>query len=185
MSFPSRPAVRLVAAGAAFAGYIGAVVAANKVTEHLDFVPVGFGLTAAAGTYAAGLALLTRDFLQDAAGRWAVLAAIAVGGALSWMFSDPSLAFASTAAFLTAELCDMAVYTPLRRRGWAVAVLASNAVGAVLDTLVFLHLMHLLTADAVKGQMVGKAWATVLVVAAVVAVRRIRGMRRPVEAVAK
>lgn len=166
---------RYAAAPTAAVGYIAAIVAANWLTAHHGLVPVGFGLTATAGTFAAGAALLLRDLVQDTAGRAAVLASILAGAVLTWATS-PALAVASSTAFLLAEAADMAVYTPLRERGWARAVLASNAVGAVVDTVAFLSLAGFpVTASAVGGQLAGKlAWATALPVAAVLITRQVR-----------
>ena len=157
------------------AAYAGSITAANYLTSRYGLVPVGFGLITTAGTFAAGAALLLRDAVQDLLGRGWVLAGITAGGALTYATS-PALAVASATAFLAAELADMAAYTPLRERGWARAVLASNVVGAVVDTLLFLLLAGFpITAASVGGQLVGKlAWATLLPVAAVVAVRRWR-----------
>lgn len=141
--------------------YVATVFAANWATSGLGLVPAGFGLTVTAGTYAAGLALGVRDALQDAAGvRW-VVAGILGGAALSAVVS-PALAVASGAAFLLSESLDLAVYTPLRRRGFRRAVVASNVVGAVVDTLVFLYLAGFpVTAQSVGGQLVVKAvWVT-------------------------
>lgn len=167
---------RLILGGVAATGYAGAVVAANVLTSHYGLVPVLPGLVTTAGTYAAGAALLLRDGVQETAGRWAVVAAIAVGGLVSWATSTPALALASAAAFLLAEGVDMAVYTPLRERGWARAVLVSNVVGAVVDTLLFLTLAGFpLTASVIGGQLVGKLlWATLLPVIAVKATLRVR-----------
>jgi uncharacterized PurR-regulated membrane protein YhhQ (DUF165 family) len=169
----------------AIAGYVGAIVAANWLTAHYGLVPVLPGLLVTAGTYAAGAALLLRDVAQDAAGRVAVLAAIVVGGAMSWVMASPPLATASVAAFLIAELADMALYTPLRRRGWARAVVASNTVGALLDTLVFLWLAGFgLTVTSVAGQLVGKViWATLIPVLIVDGVLRRRAARAAAESV--
>lgn len=159
----------------ALAAYATSITAANWLTAHYGLVPVGPGLLATAGTFAAGAALLLRDVVQDALGRAAVLGGIAAGAAVT-AYTSPVLAVASAVAFLAAELADMAVYTPLRQRGWARAVLASNTLGAILDTLLFLLLAGFpLTTAAVGGQLVGKlAWATLLPVAAVVAARRWR-----------
>lgn len=166
---------RHLAGTAAITAYAGSIVAANYLTTRYGMVHVGFGLITTAGTFAAGAALLMRDVVQDTLGRWWVLAGIAAGGALTWATS-PALAIASTTAFLVAELADMAVYTPLRDLGWAKAVLASNAVGAIIDTLLFLLLAGFpITAATVGGQLVGKlAWATALPVAAVLTVRQVR-----------
>jgi uncharacterized PurR-regulated membrane protein YhhQ (DUF165 family) len=157
------------------AAYVACIVLANVLTARFGMVPVGFGLLATAGTYAAGLALLARDVVQDVAGRRAVLGAVIVGAGLSAWLSTPQLAVASGAAFLIAELADMGVYTPLRRKGWARAVLASNAVGAVVDTVVFLWLAGFpLTVAALGGQMAGKLlWATLVPVVLMLVVRRV------------
>ena len=159
----------------ALTAYIAAIVAANWLTTRYGFVSVGPGLATTAGTFAAGAALLLRDVVQDTAGRAWVLAGIGIGAALTWATS-PALAVASATAFLIAECADMAVYTPLRDRGWARAVLASNTVGAIVDTLLFLALAGFpVTAATVGGQLVGKlAWATALPVAAVLTIRQVR-----------
>lgn len=154
--------------------YVSTVVLANWLTSHFGLVTAGFALLVPAGTYAAGLALGLRDVLQDASGvRW-VLAAIGVGTAVSFVVADPFIAAASGTAFLVAELVDLAVYTPLRRRGWRRALVASNAVGSVVDTLLFLSIAGFpLTAQSVGGQLLVKAvWCT----AAVLIVRE--GARR-------
>lgn len=145
--------------------YVSTVVLANWLTSHFGLVAAGFALLVPAGTYAAGLALGLRDGLQDVGGiRW-VLAGIGVGTAVSFAVADPFIAAASGAAFLVAELADLAVYTPLRRRGWRRALVASNAVGSVVDTLLFLWLAGFpVTGQSVAGQLLVKAvWCTVAV----------------------
>lgn len=155
--------------------YICTIVSANWLVEHYGLVSVGFGLMATAGTYAAGAALLLRDGVQDALGRLWVITGIAIGALLTLLIS-PALAFASAAAFLLAELADMAVYTPLRAKGWVRAVVASNTVGAIVDTFIFLWLAGFpLTIQGVGGQLVGKLiWATLIPVALVVGIRQTR-----------
>lgn len=152
--------------------YLAPVVAANWLTVHYGLVPVAPGLLATAGTYAAGLAFVCRDAVQDAGGRWAALGALALGGVLSWFVATPQLAIASAAAFGLSELADMAIYTPLRKRGYVRAAVASNLVGSVVDTVVFLWLAGFgLAPLVVAGQLVGKAWMTLLVVGLVVIAR--------------
>lgn len=153
------------------AALLASIVLANWLTSTFGLVPVGFGLMATAGTYAAGLALGFRDALQDTGGRWWVLAAIAAGGILSYLLADPVIALASAAAFLVSESFDMLVYTPLRARQWTAAVVASNAVGAVVDTVVFIGLagsvLGVTIGAALPGQLVGKGWATLAFLAVV------------------
>lgn len=154
--------------------YIGVVVLANVLSSRYGMVGVWFGLTASAGTYAAGAALGLRDLVQDGLGRWGVLGVIAIGSALSFWLADASIATASLAAFTASELCDLLVYTPLRSRGWGRAVVLSNIVGAVVDTYVFLALAPFgpVTFKAMEGQLVGKIlWATLVPVILIQAVR--------------
>lgn len=125
-------------------------------------MPAGFGLLVPAGTYLAGLALGVRDGLHEAGGvRW-VLAAVAAGAALSFVVADPRIALASAVAFAVAEVLDLAVYAPLRRRRARLAIVASNAVGAVADTVLFLTASGFgLSWAAVGGQLLVKAvWCT-------------------------
>lgn len=159
----------------ALTAYITAIVAANWLTNHYGLIPMGFGLTATAGTYAAGLALLLRDAVQDYAGtRW-VFAGIAAGALLTAAMS-PALAVASGVAFTVAEVLDTAVYTPLRKRGWGRAALLSGIAGAIADTALFLWLAPFPFGWPVFwGQLVGKGlWATLLPVLLVLAVRQVR-----------
>jgi hypothetical protein len=159
----------------AVVAYLGSIVAANWLTARYGFVPVGVGLYATAGTYAAGAAFVARDAVQDTSGRLVALAVLAAGAALSWFVATPQLAVASAVAFGLSELADMAIYTPLRKRGYARAAVASNLVGSVVDTVVFLWLAGFgLAALVVLGQLVGKAWITVVVVGVVMAVAFLR-----------
>lgn len=156
---------------ATLAAYIATIPAANWAVAHYGAVPVGFGLLAPAGVYAVGIALVLRDLAREAAGRWAVVAAIAVGAALSWLLATPALALASTAAFAVSESLDFAVYEPLRKRGLLLAMLASNAVGLLADSLIFLWLAFR-SFDYLPGQLVGKAWMTLAAVAVIAVLRR-------------
>lgn len=153
---------------------IAAVAAANITTTYLGLVPAGFGLMVTAGTYAAGLTLALRDLLHDHGGiRW-VLGGIAGGIIVSLLLGDGRIAIASAAAFALAELADLLVYAPLRRRQWNLAVATSNAIGAVVDTFVFLTLAGFpLTAELVGGQLLVKAvWMTALFLGVAEVIRR-------------
>lgn len=116
--------------------FVALVAAANWMTAEYGMV-AGF---VTAGTFAAGLTFLVRDWLQEAGGRWWVVGAILAGAGLSVWLSSPALALASGAAFLVSETADFAVYTPLRKRSRAAAMALSNTVGAVVDSLLFLSL---------------------------------------------
>lgn len=154
------------------AGYIATIFGANWAIDRFGVVPVGFGLMAPAGVYFVGLAFTLRDTTQRTLGRrWAVFAILA-GAALSAVVS-PEFAMASGVAFLFSELADFAVYTPLAERRWAVAVIASNIVGAVVDSILFLGLAFG-SLEFLAGQVAGKFWMTVLAVGVISVVRTLR-----------
>ena len=169
------------AAAGLFAVYVGSVVLANWLTTRYGLVRAGFGLLCPAGTFAIGGVIMTRDLLQDAAGRLAVLAAIVIGAGLSFLVSSHQIAAASAITFLIAESLEFAVYTPLRRRAkwgtgkWAGVVAVANVTGALADTLIFLHLAGFpVTGLTVGGQMLGKAYITAAVIAAGLLIRHSR-----------
>ena len=122
-----------------FALFVGCIAAANWALERWGIVGIGFGLMAPAGVYFAGATFGVRDALHDIGGRLPVMAAILLGGGVS-LWTAPSFAAASTAAFLISETADFAVYDPMRRSSWPAAVIVSNIVGAIVDSLLFLTL---------------------------------------------
>ncbi|GGS40886.1 VUT family protein [Streptomyces violaceus] len=144
--------------------YVATIPAANLAVTHFGAVPVGFDYAAPAGVYMVGLALVLRDLARESVGRGAVLAAIAVGTILSYFLADPTLAFASAAAFAVAETMDFVVYEPLRQRGLLIAMLASNVVGLLADSLLFLKLAFG-SFEYLPGQILGKAWMTLAAIA--------------------
>jgi uncharacterized PurR-regulated membrane protein YhhQ (DUF165 family) len=156
-----------------FIGNVGACTAAGPC-----LIPVGFGLMAPSGVLWAGLAFWLRDEVQDRLGKTWALGAIGAGALLSLAVSDPFVAAASATAFVVSEMADMLVYTPLRARSWTGAVVASNAVGSVVDSAAFLWLAFE-SLDFLAGQVVGK-WLMILPVVAIGA----RARRRRVVPVA-
>jgi queuosine precursor transporter len=155
---------------AAFVIYAGCIPAANYAIERYGVVPVGFGLMAPAGVYLAGIAFTARDMVQRLAGRgWAALA-ILTGVVLSVLVADPRLALASALAFGLSEALDMAIFTATERWGLSLAVLSSNTVGIVVDSIVFLSLAFGSLAF-LPGQLVGKAWMTLLALAVLLPAR--------------
>lgn len=164
------------------AGYVGAIILANWMIS--TFPPVIVWpipqLYAPAGVLAAGFVFSFRNLTQETLGRRFSVLAIFVGAGLSWVITADAhlggpvgLALASGGAFLLSELLDYIVYTPMRRRGWIRAMLASDLAGQVLDSLVFLS-----TAFGpaglvfLAGQIVGKAWCTWITVGLMVWARR-------------
>lgn len=165
---------RRAAAALAAVAFLATILAANYATTRYGMVPVGFGLAATAGTYLAGLSFVLRDTLHDLAGRWATLAVIAAGAALSFIVADPFIALASAVAFGLSESADLAVYAPLRRRGYVRAAIASNVVGSVVDSVAFLAIAGFPILASMPGQLVGKLTITGAAVALVAGARAVK-----------
>ena len=162
-------------AAIALAVYVGAIVLANYFIVHgLPFglstptpfgtytVPVGFGLVAPAGVYVAAVTFPARDVVQRAGGRLLGIAAILIAGLVSWWVSSPAIAVASAGTFLISESFDFAVYTPLQRRWFVPAVIASGIVAAVVDSLIFLKWAGIPYSGNLAGLIVGKLWIVCL-----------------------
>lgn len=147
----------------ALGAYLATIPTANWMIDNVGTVespggphviPVGFGYTAPSGVLVIGLALAFRDIVQRQAGKKWVLAAIAVGIGLSFLF-NPAIALASAVAFGVGELADFAVFTPLSQRNLAVAVIVSGVVGGIIDTFIFLQ-MAFGSTQFWQGQIIGK-----------------------------
>lgn len=134
-------------------------------------IPVGFGFDAPSGVLVIGAALVLRDIVHEKLGAYAALAAIVLGAIMSIFFSAPALVAASVTAFALAELTDLAVYVPLRKRHIAWAVLASGVAGAVIDSAVFLWLAFGSLAF-IEGQIIGKLWMSAGAAIVLLVVRR-------------
>lgn len=172
---------------AAFAIYVASIAGANWMIAHVGrpvtgahVLPVGFGLEAPSGVYLAGLTFVARDIVQRLAGTKAGVAAIILGALVSWGVSTASLALASGGTFLLSESCDFAVYTPLQRKHFPLAVLGSGLVSDVVDSVVFLTLAGIPLSVALPGQLVGKAWLVLAGAAVAALLRRSGPFRAPV-----
>lgn len=155
-------------AAAAFAVYTTAIILSNWLIGHVGIptvpggphlTPVGFGLYAPSGVWAAALSFPARDLVQRTGGRWLGVAAILLGAGVSYLISDPRIAVASGITYLCSETADFAVYTPLQRRWFVPAVVTSGCIAAVVDSVLFLHLAGLPAGTAaMAGLVLGKVW---------------------------
>lgn len=162
-------------AAVALTAYVGVIVLANYLIVHgmpgatatpfhTYTLPVGFGLAAPAGTYLAALTFPLRDVVQRFGGRFLGIAAILIAALVSWWVSDPIIAVASGGTFLISETLDFAVYTPLQRRWFVLAVVASGIVASLVDSLLFLRWAGLPYGNGnLEGLIVGKLWIVTVV----------------------
>lgn len=150
-----------------FVLFVGSIWFANWLIGNIGIncypcvIPVGFGLYAPSGVLAVGIGFTLRDLLQRSKGiKWTIVA-IVIGAALSYWI-NPFLALASGSAFLLSETLDLFVYTPLQKKNLIGAMLASNVVGLIADSFVFLTLANI-SLEFLPGQIVGKFWMTLAV----------------------
>lgn len=154
--------------------YLLCIVGANWLLATFGVVTL-FGLAMPAGVFAAGVSFSARDWLQETAGRPAVIIAIAVGAILSTAVSPLRFAFASGLAFLFSETADFLVYSPLRVNHRAWALTCSNTVGAIIDSGLFLWLAGF-SLTLMPGQVLGKELMIVPALVALWLVRRRRSV---------
>jgi uncharacterized PurR-regulated membrane protein YhhQ (DUF165 family) len=194
MSVSGKPAMTLNARKAAglayFLAFMACIPLANWMIGHIGtscapngpcvipvfpWSPQGGPIMAPSGVSMIGIALVLRDLVQRRLGRVAALMAIVAGAALSAAIAPPELVVASTTAFLLSELADLAVFTPLQKRGLVLAVLASSVVGLIADSLLFLYLAFG-SLDFLEGQVVGKTWMVLLALPFVHWIRKREGV---------
>jgi hypothetical protein len=133
---------------ACLVAFIGSVPVANWMVGNVGtvcvahgpcLIPVAPNIMAPSGVLMIGIALVLRDLM---------------------------LVVASASAFLLSEFTDFAVYTPLQKRRLILAVVASGAVGLVVDSIVFLYLAFG-SLDYIPGQIIGKSWMVLLAIPAI------------------
>jgi len=144
------------------ANYLISNVGVTCIPKGPCLVPVGFGLMAPSGVLVIGLALVLRDWVHETLGKWWAVAAVLLGTALSFGFSPAALAVASAVAFLFSEMSDLLVYSKLRLKSKPLAVLSSQVVGAVLDSMLFVYLAFG-SLEFSSGNALGKIYAGAIV----------------------
>lgn len=160
--------------------FLACIVGANIATSTYGDVPVGFGLTATAGTFLAGATFILRDLVHVRWGGWATVGLIAAGALVSLLMADPRIVVASVVAFTLSELADLAIYSPLRARGQHIrAAAASNTVGALVDTVLFLAIAGIPILVNTPGQLLAKLTLTAAAVVVMAVTRAL--LRQPVE----
>lgn len=165
-----------------FLGFLLTIPMANYLIQNWGttcvpngpcLIPVGFGLMAPSGVIMIGLALVLRDQVHEHLGKKHALYAIFGGCLLSFFVAPPALAVASTVAFGFSELSNHYVYSIIRERSRAVAVLVSGTFGAFLDSLLFVYIAFG-SVDFAIGTTLGKIYASVAV-SVILAIRNKRG----------
>ncbi|WP_048645083.1 queuosine precursor transporter [Nitratireductor soli] len=127
-----------------FVAAMAVIVVVSNILVQYPFRHFGLGEILTWGAFTYPVAFLVNDltnrrFGPDAARR-VVFSGFVLAVILSAWLASPRLAIASGAAFLLAQLLDVAVFDRLRGGAWWRAPLISTLIGSVLDTMLFFFL---------------------------------------------
>ena len=141
-------------------GYISSIVVVNWLFVTVPFIATPLGNWSAANLVV-GFVFILRDMAQRRLGHYVLLATL-VAGILTYFTVQPFVALASVSAFLVSETADWAVYS-LTRRPLHDRIVLSSAVGAPLDTVVFLAMMGFLNPASFSLESASKLVGAVIV----------------------
>ena len=141
--------------------YVALIVAVNYAFTVVPLVRLPDGTMWPPVALAVGFVFVLRDFAQREIGH-KVLLAMLIGAVLSYFMAGPAVAAASAAAFLVSELADWAVYS-YTKRPLSQRILLSSAIGAPIDSLVFLGGIGFLSAAGVVAMTVSKLVGALIV----------------------
>lgn len=141
--------------------YILLIVAVNYGFSVSPLVKLPDGTMWPPISLVVGFIFVARDFAQREIGH-KVLLAMLVGATVSYFMASPMIAVASAAAFLVSELTDWAIYS-FTRRPLSQRILYSSALGAPVDSLVFLSGVGLLSTAGVVAMTASKMVGALIV----------------------
>ena len=141
--------------------YVGLIVAVNWAFTVVPLVRLPDGTMWPPVSLIVGFVFVARDFAQREIGHKVLLAMLA-GAAISYVMAGPAVATASAAAFLVSEVADWAVYS-FTRRPLSQRILFSSALGAPIDSVVFLGGIGLLSAAGVVAMTASKMVGALIV----------------------
>ena len=141
--------------------YIALIVAVNYAFTQVSPITLPDGTVWSPVSLIVGFVFVVRDFAQREIGHRVLLAMLA-GAVLSYFMADPFVAVASAAAFAVSELADWTVYS-FTKRSLSQRILYSSALGAPIDSVVFLYGIGLLSATGVAAMTLSKMAAALLV----------------------
>ncbi len=127
-----------------FMASMAIIVTASNFLVQYPFRHFGLGELLTWGAFTYPVAFLINDLTNrrfgPGAARRVVLSGFVLAVILSIWLASPRIAIASGAAFLFAQLLDVAVFDRLRGSAWWRAPLISTLIGSMLDTVLFFSL---------------------------------------------
>ncbi len=141
--------------------YIALIVAVNYAFTVVPLVNLPDGTAWPPVSLLVGFIFVARDFAQREIGH-RVLVAMLIGAVISYFMASPVVAVASAAAFLVSEFADWAVYS-FTRRPLSQRILYSSALGAPIDSVVFLGGIGILSPAGVAAMTASKLVGALIV----------------------
>ena len=141
--------------------YIALIVGVNYAFAIVPLVKLPDGTMWPPVSLLVGFVFVARDFAQREIGH-KVLLAMLVGAVLSYFMAGPAIAVASAAAFLISEVLDWAVYS-FTKRPLSQRIFYSSAIGAPVDSAVFLGAIGLLSMGGVVAMTASKMVGALIV----------------------
>jgi uncharacterized PurR-regulated membrane protein YhhQ (DUF165 family) len=126
-------------------------------------LPAAPGLWATSGSFVIGAVFVLRDYIQRRIGIAISICAVVMGAALGGYLVSPSLAVASTAAFMVSGFIDLLIYTAIAKKRFVRAVVFSSIVSAVIDSGIFLW-FGFGSLELFPGQVLAKVWVILLAI---------------------
>lgn len=121
--------------------YIAFIVLCNTAFTYVPNIVVN-GLTFAMGDVLVGGVYILRDLAQREIKHYVVLAML-LGGIISYIMADKSVAIASVLAFSLGETIDWIIYS-ITKKPLSQRLLWSSAISTPVDSFVFLYMTNIL-----------------------------------------
>ncbi len=121
--------------------YIVFIVLCNTVFTYVPNIVIN-KLTFSVGDILVGGVYVLRDLAQREIKHYVILAML-VGGALSYLMADKSVAIASVFAFSVGETIDWLIYT-ITKKPLSQRLLWSSIISTPIDSFLFLYMTNLL-----------------------------------------
>lgn len=119
--------------------YIICVFLINAIVSYIPYTHL-WGEVFSLGDVTVGAIYVFRDLAQREIKHYVIIAMI-IGGILSYIFAEPSVAIASVTAFMAGEVIDFAIYTytkkPLSQR-----IIWSSLISCPIDSVIFLKMTN-------------------------------------------
>ncbi|MDL2271507.1 hypothetical protein LJC23_00555 [Desulfovibrio sp. OttesenSCG-928-I05] len=141
--------------------YVLSVVLVNLAFSFVPLLQLPGGEFWSPVSLIVGFTFVVRDYAQREIGHW-VLPAMLLGGLVSGIMADATVAIASVCAFMVGEFLDWAVYT-FSGKPFSQRILLSSTLSTPVDSTVFLAMVGIFSVPGVLFMTAGKMVGAVIV----------------------